>query len=126
MRKRILFVDDDVDWHFLVNGSLRDAGYDVLIANDAGEALRHVDENKLDLIVLDVDLGGGEEGIELANFLQTGNPPVPMIVYSAEPVQDPRLRNGSGARFHLQKGNMEELLKTVQTMLGPNDGGSDR
>ena len=119
MPKKILFVDDDVDWHFLVNGSLRDAGYEVVVANSAGEALRHVEEDQLDLIVLDVDLGGGEEGLQLAKFLEASRPPLPIIVYSGLPAEADTIRpaRSDHSRLQLQKGNVEELLKAVQTML---------
>jgi len=53
LRPSILVVDDDADMRELVRMHLRDAGYDVTVAEDAVEAGHRVAERLPDLIVAD-------------------------------------------------------------------------
>jgi CheY-like chemotaxis protein len=57
-RKRILLVEDDKDLARLYRGVLRMAGFDPLHAADGWSALRAIDEDVPDLIVLDIHLPG--------------------------------------------------------------------
>src|SRR5215471_9954293 len=41
-RPKVLFIDDENDWRFMATDYLQDAGYDVLTAQDASEAMAHV------------------------------------------------------------------------------------
>jgi CheY-like chemotaxis protein len=55
-RKRILVVDDDRAIRQLFRAALMLAGYTVDLAEDGLTALRHIDEHRPDLIVLDLHL----------------------------------------------------------------------
>jgi DNA-binding response OmpR family regulator len=55
-RSIILLVEDDVDLRRLYRLTLTFEGFDVREAGDGFEALRQVDEQPPDLIVLDIDL----------------------------------------------------------------------
>jgi DNA-binding response OmpR family regulator len=97
---------------------LEDAGYEVVTAKDAAEALRRMESIKLDAIMLDVNLGG-ENGLLLMELLQQRHPGVPIIVYTgldhdAAEIQAMLRR---GARQYLRKGTMGELCTTLKTIL---------
>lgn len=118
MAKKILFVDDDPDWRLMVSVCLKEAGYQVLAVQGAGEALLQTGEDSLSLIILDLDLGG-ENGLMLMKFLKRSHPEVPIILYTGmdhdeEAVE--RMRE-LGAQHYLRKGNVNELLGVVQRTL---------
>jgi len=55
-RKTVLVVEDNVLNRELTNAVLKSAGYSVLLAKDGADALMQVGREKVDLILLDVDL----------------------------------------------------------------------
>src|SRR5438445_199527 len=81
MRKKILFVDDEDDWRFMVTACLNEGGYEVLAARDASEAMLQAEGVTLDGIILDVNLAG-ENGLMLMRFLKRNHPDVPIILYT--------------------------------------------
>src|SRR2546430_6426370 len=80
-RKRVLFVDDEGDWRFMAGTCWWDAGFEVLTAGDAAEALRRMEFVKLDAIILDLNLAG-ENGLLLMEFLKQKHPGVPILIYT--------------------------------------------
>jgi CheY-like chemotaxis protein len=77
----ILCVDDEDTPLLLRKLVLQKAGFDVLTANCAKEALRIAASNKIDLIVSD-HLMPGVTGAELAKLLKTNHPSIPVILLS--------------------------------------------
>ena len=69
-RKRILLVEDDVDLARLYRSVLRLAGFNAQHAADGWSALRAIDDDPPDLIVLDIHLPG-LRGDELLNELSS-------------------------------------------------------
>jgi len=55
-KKTVLVVEDNVLSRELTNAVLKSAGYGVLIAKDGAEALMMIGREKIDLMLLDVDL----------------------------------------------------------------------
>jgi DNA-binding SARP family transcriptional activator len=55
-RKTVLVVEDNVLSRELMNAVLKSAGYSVVLAKDGAEALMMVGREKVDLLVIDVDL----------------------------------------------------------------------
>lgn len=118
LSQRILFVDDDADWRLIVKDCLEDAGFEVIIAKDATQAMVETGGFKLDLIILDLDLGG-ENGFVLLKFLELNYPDVPFVLYTgllqAEVAAQTMTREGD--QPYLRKGTMQELLEGVRDAL---------
>ena len=112
--KRILIVDDEPGWRGRVLGSLTEAGYDVLAAKDATEAMVRADQAHWGLIIVDDNLGG-ESGLVLARFLHRNNPGIPILLYTSREYDDMTMLDlmREGANQCLPKGNMEDLIATV-------------
>lgn len=53
-RNRILIVDDEPDILLMLRVNLEAEGYETLLASDGATALRRVDEEKPDLVLLDI------------------------------------------------------------------------
>ena len=80
-RVRVLAVDDDPQALRYVRDALASAGYTAVVTGDPGEALRLVEEEKPDLVLVDLMLPG-TDGIELMkDILRAGD--VPVIFVSA-------------------------------------------
>jgi len=69
MAKKIMIVDDSASMRQLVSFSLKDAGYDVVAAADAEEALKLAAEGQVEMVVTDLNMPG-MDGIELIKKLR--------------------------------------------------------
>jgi PAS domain S-box-containing protein len=80
----ILVVEDEEAIAFLAEETLNDAGYRVVTAGDADEALRRFDELEksggVDLVSSDVVMPGIRNGLALAHELRSRNPHVPILL----------------------------------------------
>lgn len=87
---RALVVDDDDFTRFLLVRTLASLGaMDVRETNASSAALRLADEAAPDLAILDLDLGPGPTGIDLAHGLRRLRPTIAIVVLSS--YTDPRL-----------------------------------
>jgi DNA-binding SARP family transcriptional activator len=83
-RKTVLVVEDNVLNRELTNALLKTAGYNVLVAKDGAEALMMIGRERVDLMLLDVDLpfidghkvleALNEKGIEVPTIFISGLP----------------------------------------------------
>ena len=75
-KQRILIVDDEEDICMILSYSLQKAGYEVLVAHSAEEALANyelrIKNSEVDLILLDIMMGE-MSGLEMANHLRLDN-----------------------------------------------------
>jgi DNA-binding NtrC family response regulator len=117
--KRILFVDDEPEWRLVPATALREAGYEMIIAKDAFETGLQTYGVKLDLIILDVNLGS-ENAPGLMRLLKESHPGVPILLYTGLEQQDPAVQAmmKEGASSYLRKGSMDELLDGVAKTIG--------
>jgi signal transduction histidine kinase len=70
----ILVVEDDEDVRRLVQRQLRELGYMVLSATDGRDALRRIEEQRIDLLFTDIVMPGGMSGIELGALAARARP----------------------------------------------------
>jgi DNA-binding response OmpR family regulator len=114
MGKKILHVDDENEWRTMVATCLEAAGYELVTAHDASEAMAKAEGVELGLIILDLNLAG-ENGMMLLKFLKRNHPDAPILLYTGTPHDDAAIRTmlKEGADQYLQKGAMEELILTV-------------
>ena len=126
MPKKILVVDDERQIVKLVEINLRKAGYDVVCAYDGVEALEKVQNDRPDMIVLDVMMPR-MNGFDVLKKLQA-NPEteqIPVIMLTAK-AQDADIFAGwqSGVSSYLTKPfNPRELLTFVQRIFESMDQG---
>ncbi|PCI92560.1 two-component system response regulator [Candidatus Aerophobetes bacterium] len=74
MGKKILVVDDDPDIVKVFSFRLKQAGYEVVVANDGITAFEKIISEKPNLILLDVQIPG-KDGITIVNEMQN-NPEI--------------------------------------------------
>ena len=88
--KQILVVEDDFSIRVLLQEILLDLGYKVVASERGREALKLVNEEKIDLITLDLglpDMSGSDFLAQLSKKGSTHEFPPPIVVISANPHQ---------------------------------------
>lgn len=92
----ILVVEDEFLIRFVVSDELRDAGFSVVEASNADEALEIVHSGlPIGLIFSDVRMPGSMDGLELLAHLQDLSSPVPMIITSGHLLPTEALSRGA-------------------------------
>ena len=90
-RKTVLVVEDNVLSRELMNAVLKSAGYSVVLAKDGAEALMMVGREKIDLLVIDVDLPY-IDGHSLLQAMHENGVAVPAIFISGLPGDEVEVR----------------------------------
>jgi two-component system OmpR family response regulator len=113
----ILIVDDDPEISTLLAEYLEKNGYRAITAGDGKAMWKTLDEARIDLIVLDLNLPG-EDGLTLCRTLRaTSNMPVIMLTARGEPV-DRILGLEMGADDYLAKPfEPRELFARIRSVL---------
>jgi len=119
-RKRVLVVDDERDITSAVALNLRQSGFEALETGTAEEALDILQQQKIDLLILDLLLPQ-MSGFELCEYLKSrpSTATVPIIVISALSAENERLRAlNLGAEDYLSKPfSVRELVARVRAVL---------
>ncbi len=119
MEVRILIVEDEENVSFVVQTSLRQAGYEVDALTSGSEAFRAATDGRPpDLIVLDVMLPD-MDGYEVCRRLRAEGIDIPIIFLTARDTIGDRLRGlTTGGDDYLTKPfSIEELIARVQVVL---------
>ncbi|HXG58553.1 MAG TPA: response regulator [Thermoanaerobaculia bacterium] len=90
-KKTILVVEDNILNRELTNAVLKSAGYEVRLANDGAEALMVIGREKVDLLLLDIDLPF-IDGHKVLEALKEKGFDVPAIFVSGLPGEEPEVR----------------------------------
>ena len=108
-------MDDDPHWLEVVSTYLQESGYNVLKAQDATEAMARVEDVKLGLIILDLDLAG-ESGLMLLSFLKRNQIDVPVVLYTGLSHDDEEILAilRQGAQQYVRKGSLQGLGQAVE------------
>ena len=117
----ILLVEDEENLHEALKLNLELEGYDVISAFDGAAALKAIETEYFDLIILDVMLPE-MDGISVAESIRIGNNEVPILILSAKNSSADRVLGlKKGADDYLTKPfNLEELLLRVHKLINKN------
>ncbi|AEG48719.1 two component transcriptional regulator, winged helix family [Sphingobium chlorophenolicum L-1] len=115
--QRILVVDDEVHIRRLLQGTLKRAGYDVVEAVNATEALEQARRAKPDAMLLDLGLPD-RDGLEIIQLLKAATP-APIIVVSAREATEQKVAAlDLGAHDYVTKPfDSEEVLARLRASL---------
>jgi len=84
---KILVVDDVAYIRLLFQIELKDAGYDVEVAESGPQALRRIQLSKPDLVLLDLSIPG-IGGMEILEEIRRQTPNMPVIVITAHSMRE--------------------------------------
>ena len=115
MQHRILLVEDDADLREMVRRALVREGFDVTGRATGGDALRAVDNDVPDAIVLDIGLPG-LDGLEVCRRLRSSGNGVPVLMLTARAAVSERVEGlDAGADDYLVKPfALDELLARLR------------
>ena len=124
VKARVLVVEDNGFTRTTVCGALRDAGVNVVADTaSAAEALELAARHQPHAALLDLDLGPGPTGIDVAVALREANPTIGIVVLTS--YSDPRLTGRNvdhlpGGSVYLTKDEMtsaEALARSIGTSM---------
>ena len=107
-KKKILIIDDEVDFCLLLKSFYTRKGYDVYMAHTLKDGLDCINEAKPDIIFLDNNLPDGL-GWEAAPEIIDNNPTAELNLISAYQSHTPTLKNPYTVRILEKPLNLESL-----------------
>lgn len=118
--KRILVVDDEQDICEILQFNLENAGYEVVSANSAEQALELLLDKNLnyDLLILDVMMGG-MSGYQLARKIRTEmNSQLPIVFLTAKNTENDLLTGFSlgGDDYIAKPFSIQEVLARIKAI----------
>lgn len=117
--KRVLVVEDEPAVRHLTATMLRHLGYEVVDAEDGPSAMRLLEGSGVDLMLTDVDLPGGTNGIDLAREARQLCPALAVLLMSGYADKALELARSTGDQYGLIAKPFErtELGEKVQETL---------
>lgn len=115
-KKKILIVDDEIDFVRVLKAHLKAHGYNVISASDAGDAMAVIQADKPDLIILDVSMPS-IDGLRVLKRLNklgfTSSIPV-FVVTGLAPKAKEEVFAAGAVEFFLKPVNMDILLECIR------------
>src|SRR6185503_13042612 len=119
-RKKVLFVDDDVALLGIIQqfmGCLAGDTWEIFAAPDVSKALGLMQEQRIDLLVLDIHMPV-VDGLQFLNLLQRKYPNVLKVVLTGDATEDYRARClSNGAELFLEKPRAEGGWRSIHATL---------
>lgn len=120
----VLIVDDEEILCALLKSTLESNGFAVEIAHNASEARDLLSEVEFDVALIDLDLGPGPSGVDLAQYMAENHDEVARLVLTRYPdlvsagfaAHD--LPRGTGLLAKDQVSDIEVLLRSIDDALG--------
>lgn len=118
MGKKVLLVEDNPANQEIVSVILESMDYDVIIANEGGIAITMAQENKPDIILMDLHLTG-MDGIEATRFIKQDSElsDIPIIAVTADIYAKREFLAAGGDAYMTKPIRSGALLRTIQQVL---------
>ncbi len=115
VRQAILVVDDEENFLTLLKWYLTQQGYDVYTASSADEAYGILQERSINIVLLDIKLGG-RDGLSLLEQVNDQSPGVKVVMMTAYPtVSSIKQAFDKGASRYLTKPvDLQELAEVLK------------
>jgi len=119
---KILIVDDDDNICLLYEEELKDAGYEVEVANNGKECIDKVKSGKIDLIVMDIRMPE-MDGLEALGKVIAQHKSIPIILNSAYSSYRDDFRSWGADAYIVKSSDLTELKDKIAEVLGKRDQG---
>ncbi|MHB8880105.1 MAG: response regulator [Thermodesulfovibrionales bacterium] len=113
---KILVVDDDLNIARLYKEELEEEGYTVVMAANGTEAMERFEQEKPDLVTLDIQLPD-TDGIKLLRQMKEKRPRMPVIMSTAFDYRDDFSVWASEA-YIVKTSDLTELKATIRKLIG--------
>ena len=118
--KKILIVDDEENLRELYKQELLDEGYSVILAANGKEALKRIEEESPDLVVLDIRMPE-MNGIETLGKMVGKFKKIPIILNTAYSSYKEDFRSWAAEAYVVKSSDLSELKEKIKEVL--NKGG---
>ena len=120
MRKKVLIVDDSESIREVVNYTLTNAHYEVIVGTDGADALKYLDGSSINLIITDLNIPN-KNGIELIKEVRANDNYkfTPILVLTTESHNDKKLaaKTAGATGWIIKPFVTEKLLAIVQKVM---------
>jgi DNA-binding response OmpR family regulator len=111
--KNILVIDDEQNINFLYKKELEEDNYQVLVAATGEEAMKMLNKQIPDLIILDIKMPG-MDGIEVMSKIKGTKIDIPIILCSAYGQYKQDFRVWSSDAYVVKSTDLRELKLTIK------------
>lgn len=123
MKKRILLIEDDAALRMLYEDELGEEGYEVLSARDGKEGLWRYEQERPDLVVLDIVMPV-MDGIETLNAILGKDRRVPVILNTAYAQYKENFMTWGAEAYVIKSSDLTELKEKIRDVLSQRKKGS--
>jgi CheY-like chemotaxis protein len=116
LMKTILVVDDDEAIRTLLQEELSDEGYRVILAGNALDALKKVEEEALDLVILDIRMPG-MDGLEALPRILGLKEDLPVILNTAYTQYRESFMSWAADAYVVKSSDLTELKAKVKDLI---------
>lgn len=120
---KLLVVDDETYIRMLYKKEFESDGYEVMVAADAEEALKRMETDSPDLVILDIELGDNN-GLTLLNRLRQECRDCAIILNSAYSTYKSDFQTWLADAYLMKSSDLKPLKEKVKTLL--TEGAHDR
>jgi len=115
-KKKILIVDDEEHIRFLYSEELADEGYDVITADSGYQLLEKIENEKPDLIVLDIKMVD-YNGLDLLQDIRNKYYDLPVILCTAYDTFKEDMKSIAADHYVIKSFDLTELKNKIATAL---------
>ena len=117
MSRCVLVVEDEALVSMYTCSELRAAGYEVLTAYDADEAIRILENrNDIDLVFTDINMPGSMDGLKLAAAVRLRWPPIRLVITTGK-AGPTSAQMPEGSTFISKPYEIPDVLKAIHEHL---------
>lgn len=124
--RKVLVVEDEALIASLIVSALAKAGFESTSAASVSTAIRQLKSFDPDVVLLDINLGEGPTGVDLAQFLRKNHPQTAVLFLTNYPdvraaaVKEGALPQGCGYLRKESVGDTEYLMECIELVLSDN------
>jgi DNA-binding response OmpR family regulator len=112
----ILLVEDDKNQCLLYEQELRLEGYDIVTVNDGKDAIKKVQEQRPDIIIMDISLPK-LNGLEAMGMILSKNKGVPIIINTAYGNYKDNFMSWAADAYIVKSSDLTELKNKIKELL---------
>ncbi len=116
----ILLVEDDKNQRLLYEQELRYDGYEVVTATDGKEAVKKVQEQLPDIVIMDINMPK-MDGIEAMGRILSANKEVPVIINTAYSNYKDSFMSWAADAYIVKSADLSELKGKIKEVLANRD-----
>jgi two-component system response regulator (stage 0 sporulation protein F) len=115
--KKILVIDDEENILQLYSAELKDCGYHVTTASTTVDAIRAIEEERPDLVTLDIRMDNRPDGIDILRKIKDIDSSIPVIINTAYSEYKQNFGVWASEDYVVKSSDLEELKARIASLL---------